>query len=347
MKKTRFIGFFLAIILIFTSLVPVTAFAAQDAETADGEVIEENITAAAPYMLKTELVNEKTNEVKLWLELSPTNAESITAFSISLRVVNKNGEIVAGRKADFTFASALKSAEVKKSKFNPDTQVLNLYVASTKNLVKTESAEMTVDGKKVVELTNTLDLGTVKVEKLSDSANKAFKVVLNGRVGELMVVGLDAEVKDVRESVATDYVIPVDGVVYNADIDYIISTAIDGKGKINLFAVADNEETAIPGNTVDENTNVRVEAIADEGYELKSINVVDQDGKTVDITEGKQFIADGDKTVKVVFEKIKSNNNCSCIHHKSGIWNILYRILRLFWKLFNVKQICACGEAHY
>ena len=39
--------------------------------------------------------------------------------------------------------------------------------------------------------------------------------------------------------------------------------------------------------------------------------------------------------------------NCTCICHKGGFLGFIYRIIRIFWKLFGTNKTCACGQAHY
>lgn len=41
------------------------------------------------------------------------------------------------------------------------------------------------------------------------------------------------------------------------------------------------------------------------------------------------------------------SKNCSCNCHKSGIMGIIWKILRIFYKLVGSKKFCACGVAHY
>ncbi len=40
-------------------------------------------------------------------------------------------------------------------------------------------------------------------------------------------------------------------------------------------------------------------------------------------------------------------DDCTCNCHKGGIGGFIYKILRIFWKLFKTNQYCACGVAHY
>lgn len=41
------------------------------------------------------------------------------------------------------------------------------------------------------------------------------------------------------------------------------------------------------------------------------------------------------------------DENCDCICHKDGIAGFFYRIIRIFWKLFRIKEECDCGAGHY
>lgn len=41
-------------------------------------------------------------------------------------------------------------------------------------------------------------------------------------------------------------------------------------------------------------------------------------------------------------------DTCTCICHKHGkFYKIIYKIVRVFWKLFGINQTCACGKRHY
>ena len=39
--------------------------------------------------------------------------------------------------------------------------------------------------------------------------------------------------------------------------------------------------------------------------------------------------------------------NCSHLCHKSGFMGFIWKILRIFYKLFKTNPVCACGLAHY
>ena len=38
---------------------------------------------------------------------------------------------------------------------------------------------------------------------------------------------------------------------------------------------------------------------------------------------------------------------CTCSCHQSGFKGLIYKLLRIFWKLFRVNKTCACGAVHY
>ena len=44
---------------------------------------------------------------------------------------------------------------------------------------------------------------------------------------------------------------------------------------------------------------------------------------------------------------LDSSVNCDCMCHKTGIMNIIWKILKFFYKLFKINPICECGAAHY
>ena len=44
---------------------------------------------------------------------------------------------------------------------------------------------------------------------------------------------------------------------------------------------------------------------------------------------------------------LDSSVNCDCMCHKTGIMNIIWKILKFFYKLFKINPICECGVEHY
>lgn len=42
-----------------------------------------------------------------------------------------------------------------------------------------------------------------------------------------------------------------------------------------------------------------------------------------------------------------SEPSCDCICHKTGFVGFIYKIVRVFWKLFRINKTCSCGAVHY
>lgn len=296
MKKIRIIALFLSLVLAFSSILPIMSFA-QD----DEQATEETYTVA-PYIFRTEGVGD--NKVKVWLELSPVIAEGIAAYQIALQLTNREGVTVAGRKMDFAFDEALEEAKIKESKFDESTQIMNIYVAGTKNLVQTGIDE---NG----NITNTLPIGTATVEALSLKAENPFKIVLSGNTGDLKTVGLDCTVSEAAKMYSTEseaFEIPVDGTIF-AIPDYSLSVKKSGEGTVKAYKVDENgNKTLFEGSAI-ENTLVCVEVTPATGYYLSKIVLTDKvTGTSTELT-GDVFNLTSDMEVSAVFEKQIINYN--------------------------------------
>ena len=46
-------------------------------------------------------------------------------------------------------------------------------------------------------------------------------------------------------------------------------------------------------------------------------------------------------------ETMEAVKTCTCNCHKTGFAGFIYKIMRIFWKLFRINKTCACGMAHY
>ena len=46
-------------------------------------------------------------------------------------------------------------------------------------------------------------------------------------------------------------------------------------------------------------------------------------------------------------EGFNPSANCSCKCHKSGFAGFIWKIMRIFYKIFKTHKTCACGVAHY
>ena len=60
----------------------------------------------------------------------------------------------------------------------------------------------------------------------------------------------------------------------------------------------------------------------------------------IDATE--HFDRDEDGTCDACYSPV-----CDCMCHKTGIVNIIWKLLRFFYKLFGTNKICVCGVEHY
>ena len=60
------------------------------------------------------------------------------------------------------------------------------------------------------------------------------------------------------------------------------------------------------------------------------------------INATEHFDRDEDGTCDACYSPI-----CDCMCHKTGIVNILWKLLRFFYKLFGANKICICGAEHY
>ena len=38
---------------------------------------------------------------------------------------------------------------------------------------------------------------------------------------------------------------------------------------------------------------------------------------------------------------------CSCICHQTGFKRVIYKLIRIFCKIFGINKICECGISHY
>lgn len=41
------------------------------------------------------------------------------------------------------------------------------------------------------------------------------------------------------------------------------------------------------------------------------------------------------------------SKDCTCMCHKTGFIGFIYKIIRIFWKIFKINKTCSCGAAHY
>lgn len=72
------------------------------------------------------------------------------------------------------------------------------------------------------------------------------------------------------------------------------------------------------------------------------------DTGTVEVLKATGHIdSDSDGKCDSCGKQLDASKNCSCLCHKSGFMGFIYKIVRIFWKLFRIKKTCACGAVHY
>ncbi|MGN1193932.1 MAG: InlB B-repeat-containing protein, partial [Acutalibacteraceae bacterium] len=54
-----------------------------------------------------------------------------------------------------------------------------------------------------------------------------------------------------------------------------------------------------------------------------------------------------DDCAKDIKQNTDPSANCPCICHKTGFMGFIYKIVRVFWKLFRINKTCVCGVEHY
>ena len=129
----------------------------------------------------------------------------------------------------------------------------------------------------------------------------------------------------------------IEDTVFNRFASYDIATLHDGE----KVQPAQSIWVCVPlPEGFDENNTVVYYVSSENTYE--KINSFCEDGKVY-------FNAEHFSEYVIVDESsvIEPNNNCSCICHKTGFAGFIYKIVRLFWRLFKIKPVCQCGVNHY
>ena len=72
------------------------------------------------------------------------------------------------------------------------------------------------------------------------------------------------------------------------------------------------------------------------------------DTGTVEVLKATGHIdSDSDGKCDSCGKQLDASKNCSCLCHKSGFMGFIYKIVRVFWKLFRINKTCSCGAVHY
>lgn len=271
MKKLRVIALLLAAILTISCVAPTVAYATETTDTTEATegTTEPEAIVRAPYKLHSELVDQyDANVVRVWLELDPARAESVTSYQITLQLLNGKGSTVAGRQMSLAFDETVEAkAKVKEAIFNAEMQSMQIYVAATENLVQIATDEKG-------NLTNVLPIGVFTVEK-RDGVENMFEIEISGNTGDLATVNTSMEEVNAAETYGVDFVIPVDGVVYGQPVLFPLGIKIEGKGTVEATAVNASEATD-EENKFYEGSRVRLRATPAQGYRLAELTLIDE-----------------------------------------------------------------------
>lgn len=298
MRKIKFMALLLTAILTILSVAPTAVYAEEVTEGTAGSEESEETAVSVPYSLRTEQVNEyDANKVRVWLELDPTRAESISSYQISIQLKDSEGSAVAGRGMTLKFDEALDKAQIKESVFDPETQIMKIYVAASENLVQFEKDS---EG----NASNILPIGIVSVDKIKGEKNM-FRIDLSDNDGDLVTVDTGMNTVDVAEEFGVDFVIPVDGVTYGEPLNLPLGIRVEGKGAVKAYIVKEDGETPVEGK-IYEGSTVRLSAIPAQGYRLKSLVLIDERNKENEITLDGNFKFEMESVigVRAAFEEI-------------------------------------------
>lgn len=142
----------------------------------------------------------------------------------------------------------------------------------------------------------------------------------------------------------------VDSIENQSDSRYVLAESLFGNDVENVYDInlVDGEGVHVqPSGTV----KVKLPYNGKNGeYKVYRIN---DDGTYTDMNayiEGSHIVFETEhfSIYVVVCDESKATTiNCSHICHKTGFAGFIYKIIRIFWKLFGTNKICACGAAHY
>lgn len=282
--------------------MPTAAFAATESSITE---TENSTTTAVPYLFRTEKAEQYENHiVDVWLELNAANSENIASYQLSLQLENEEGTAMDGATMSLKFDDALENAKVKEAKFDETTQIMDIYVASTQNLVQ-------IDGN-----THKLPIGQITVNAAEGKELNQFKIVVNGDTGNLITVGTDQVVKNAKEMYGQedpDFKIPSDGTIYGLPVEYPLTIQAEN-GTVKAYVVTEdkNEDGSLITNEtpvqekVKKYDTVRLQAIPNAGYRLSGIKLIDtlHQNQEVELNGNFRFEMSGVITVEAEFEKI-------------------------------------------
>ncbi|MCM1365338.1 MAG: leucine-rich repeat domain-containing protein [Faecalibacterium sp.] len=157
-------------------------------------------------------------------------------------------------------------------------------------------------------------------------------------------------------------------VIYNSnafddEVNLVVNKSISSNAML-LFGNNYSRFTAfdisfeLSGEKVQPKEKITVKIPIPQGYDVNSVVVYHmlKDGTSERIDskyENGFIIFEADSFSEYVFADGSSqvaenpSETCSHICHKTGFLGFVYKLIRIFWKLFRTNQICACGAMHY
>lgn len=108
------------------------------------------------------------------------------------------------------------------------------------------------------------------------------------------------------------------------------------------------------GEKVQPNEPVWIVVPIPDGYNADSLSVyfVNDDGTLEKVPS---YVKDGYiyfeashfSPYAIIDGSVKIDDVCDCMCHKTGFMGFIYKIMRIFWKIFKTNKTCDCGAIHY
>lgn len=83
------------------------------------------------------------------------------------------------------------------------------------------------------------------------------------------------------------------------------------------------------------------------GTVIKAQEVIKATGHTDNDQDGVCDMCGEDANTNKPTEPSDPTKYCTCLCHKTGFMGFIYKIIRIFWKIFRINKTCVCGEVHY
>lgn len=141
------------------------------------------------------------------------------------------------------------------------------------------------------------------------------------------------------------------GVFCNECDEWIVSRAdIPSRGHSFTKYVSDNNATCVDNNSRTaicdwcDATDTIIDYNTKTGHKYNDNGVCNLCGDLSEDYEPDEPATEPDEPAT---EPDDTTDDCSCNCHQSGFMGFIWKILRIFYKLFKINPVCACGAAHY